>query len=115
MKYLNCVLQLFYSIVFLTHNIFQLLVFADFLIFFFFRNFLLHIIFSFFLHKCFDFAMSHLQHSLYDVWSSSDYMFDIIFAYLIIKLFENLFFISKKVLFKVFQFASLFAADVEAT
>lgn len=57
--------------------------------------------------------MSHLQYSFYNIWSSSDYMFYVSFADLVVKFFENLFYMAKQVLFRVFQLDSLVAAEVE--
>lgn len=62
-----------------------------------------------------DFAVADLEDSLDDVWSGGDDVFDIIFAHLIVQLLQHFLWVGREVLLRVFQLASLVAAEVVAT
>ena len=59
--------------------------------------------------------MADLENPFDDIRSGSDDMFDIIFANLIVQFFQDFFFMIEGVLLRVFQLASLVAADVVET
>ena len=69
----------------------------------------------FLIDECLDFAVADLKNPFDDIRSGSDDMFDIIFANLIVQFFQDFFFMIEGVLLRVFQLASLVAADVVET
>lgn len=68
-----------------------------------------------FIDEAFDFAVADLEDSFDDVWSGSDDVFDIILAHLVVQFLQHFLFMGKVVLLRVFQLASLVAAEVVAT
>jgi hypothetical protein len=62
-----------------------------------------------------DFGVADLEDPFDDIRSGSDDMFDIVFANLIVQFFQDFFFMIEGVLLRVFQLASLVAAEVVET
>ena len=67
------------------------------------------------INKRLDFAVTDLENSFDDIRRCGDDMFDIIFANLIVQFFQDFFLVIQEVLLRVFQFASLVAAEVVET
>jgi hypothetical protein len=63
----------------------------------------------------FDFAVADLEDSFDDVGSGGDDVFDIILAHLVVELLQHFLWMGREVLLRVFQLASLVAAEVVAT
>lgn len=86
----------------------KLLFFGDFLLDISLRIFLL-------IDKGLDFAVTDLKNSFDDIGCCGDDMFDIVFANLVVQFFQDFFLMFQGVLLRVFQLASLVAAEVVET
>ncbi len=113
-QYFHCTLKFLNGIILLNQHFFRFLILRDFLELrlLSFRLWFVFWSIFFLFNESLYLVLSGLQNSFNNIRSASDNMIDVIFAYLIVEFFENLFcWYRDKLLFRVFQFASLALAD----